>query len=478
MSTAIFPNLVAGEWVSGHGALININPSDTDEVVGEYACATAAQVREAAAAARSAGAAWAQAAPGVRSDLLRRIADEIERRCGELALLLSREEGKALRDASSEVTRAAEIFRYYSGEVFRMAGERSPSLRTGVTIEVLYEPIGVVGLITPWNFPVVIPAWKIAPALAYGNAVLFKPSELVPASAWALADIIDRAGCPKGLFSLLMGDGSVGRAIVDVVDAVSFTGSVATGTAVAQIAASRMIPAQCELGGKNPLVIAADADLDVAVDCAIQGSFMQAGQRCTASSRLIVDVERVADFTQALVARMEKLVIGAAISPGTDIGPVIDERQLAKDLSYIELAETEGARLLTGGGRLNRATPGHFLSPALFGDTSNQMRVNREEIFGPVACIIPVRGYDEALAVANDTDFGLSASIVTSSLKHAQHFKANVRSGLAMVNLPTAGVEFHVPLSGLKSSSYGPPEMGHHAMRFYTKARTAYTFAA
>jgi acyl-CoA reductase-like NAD-dependent aldehyde dehydrogenase len=475
---SIFANLVAGEWVLGDASRRNVNPSDTSDIVGEYADATPGQVRDAAAAARAAGAKWAVMAPGIRSDLLRHIADEIERSVDELALLLSREEGKALRDAKGEVARAAEIFRYYAGEVVRMAGERFASLRPGVTIEVLHEPVGVVGLITPWNFPILIPAWKIAPALAYGNAVLFKPSELVPGSAWALADIIDRAGCPKGLFNLLMGDGAVGRSIVEQVDAVSFTGSVATGTAVAQLAASRMIPAQCELGGKNPLVIAADANLDVAVDCAVQGAFMQTGQRCTASSRLIVDRTIVGSFTDALVERMARLAVDAGPLPDTEIGPVVDQRQLKKDLSYIDLAEAEGARRVIGGEVLQRRTTGHFLSPALFADTNNDMRVNREEIFGPIACIIPVTSYEEALATANDTEFGLSASIVTDSLKLAQHFKAKVRSGLAMVNLPTAGVEFHVPLSGLKASSYGPAEMGHHAMRFYTKVRTAYTFAA
>ncbi|WP_428031620.1 aldehyde dehydrogenase family protein [Ancylobacter sp.] len=475
---SIFSNLVAGEWVSGDTSCLNVSPSDTGDVVGDYADATPAQVRDAAAAARIAGAQWAVAAPGVRADLLRRIADEIERRTDELGLLLSREEGKALRDARGEVARAADIFRFYAGEVVRMAGERFASLRVGVSVEVLHEPVGIVGLITPWNFPILIPAWKIAPALAYGNAVLFKPSELVPGSAWALADIIDKAGCPKGLFSLLMGDGAVGRAIVENVDAVSFTGSVATGTAVAQLAAARMIPAQCELGGKNPLVIAADADLGLAVECAVQGSFLQTGQRCTASSRLIVDASLADRFTEALAARMGQLIVDVGPSLETDIGPVVDERQLEKDLSYIALAEAEGARRVTGGEPLQRATPGHFLAPALFADTHNAMRVNREEIFGPIACIIPVEGYEEALDVANDTEFGLSASIVTNSLKLAQHFKANIRSGLAMVNLPTAGVEFHVPLSGMKASSYGPAEMGHHAMRFYTKVRTAYTFAA
>jgi alpha-ketoglutaric semialdehyde dehydrogenase len=375
------------------------------------------------------------------------------------------------------VIRAADIFRYYAGEVHRISGESIASVRPGVGVETLHEPVGVVGLITPWNFPIAIPAWKIAPALAYGNAVLFKPSEVVPASAWALAQIIHNVGLPRGTFNLLMGGGNVGRAIIESVDAVSFTGSVATGRTVAALAASRMIPAQCELGGKNPLVISEDADLATAVDCAVQGAFFQTGQRCTASSRLIVERPIVDRFTQALVERLQTLIIGDGTSLATDIGPVADERQLKKDLEYIEIGERNGAHRIYGGQVLRRQHPGHYLSPALFGEATNDMRINREEIFGPIACIIPVRNYEEALSVANDTDFGLTSSIVTTSLKLAQHFKAHARSGLTMVNLPTAGVDFHVPLSGMRNSSYGPPEMGHHAMGFYTKVRTCYTFA-
>jgi len=470
-------NFIGGTWVRAETSRANINPSDTNDIVGHYADAGVADVEAAAEAARSAVGPWGQAPMGTRATLLQKIADHIDARRDELAMLLSREEGKALRDATAEIVRSAEIFRFYAGEVYRMSGDRVNSVRKGVGVEVLHEPVGIVGLITPWNFPMVIPAWKIAPALAYGNAVLFKPSELVPASAWALTEIINDAGAPAGLFNLLMGGGEIGQEIVDHVDAVSFTGSVLTGRKVAQQAAGRMIPAQCELGGKNPLIVAADADLDIAVDCAVQGSFYQTGQRCTASSRLVVDQEIVKQFTDALVERLKSLVVGTGTDPATDIGPVADDRQFAKDLSYIALAEAEGARRVFGGEQLNRLTPGYYLAPALFDNTSNSMRINREEVFGPVACIIPARGHDEAMQIANDTDFGLSAGIVTTSLKLAIDFKTRIRSGIAMVNLPTAGIDFHVPLSGMKASSYGQPEMGSQAMRFYTKARTAYTFA-
>ena len=470
-------NFIGGTWVRAETSRANINPSDTNDIVGHYADAGVADVEAAAEAARSAVGPWGQAPMGTRATLLQKIADHIDARRDELAMLLSREEGKALRDATAEIVRSAEIFRFYAGEVYRMSGDRVNSVRKGVGVEVLHEPVGIVGLITPWNFPMVIPAWKIAPALAYGNAVLFKPSELVPASAWALTEIINDAGAPAGLFNLLMGGGEIGQEIVDHVDAVSFTGSVPTGRKVAQQAAGRMIPAQCELGGKNPLIVAADADLDIAVDCAVQGSFYQTGQRCTASSRLVVDQEIVKQFTDALVERLKSLVVGTGTDPATDIGPVADDRQFAKDLSYIALAEAEGARRVFGGEQLNRLTPGYYLAPALFDNTSNSMRINREEVFGPVACIIPARGHDEAMQIANDTDFGLSAGIVTTSLKLAIDFKNRIQSGIAMVNLPTAGIDFHVPLSGMKASSYGQPEMGSQAMRFYTKARTAYTFA-
>jgi aldehyde dehydrogenase (NAD+) len=339
------------------------------------------------------------------------------------------------------------------------------------------EPVGVVGLITPWNFPIAIPAWKIAPAIAFGNTVVFKPADLVPGSAWALVDILDRAGLPKGVLNLVMGSGSVvGQAILDSpdVDAISFTGSVETGRRVAKASAEHMRRFQLEMGGKNPLVVLDDADLKTAVECAANGAFFSTGQRCTASSRLVV-TEGIHDrFVGALVERIKALNVDDAVKDGTHIGPVVDRKQLQQDIDYIDIGREEGAKLAWGGERLNRATPGFYLQPALFTDATNAMRTSREEIFGPVASVIRVKDYDEALSVANDTPFGLSSGICTSSLKHATHFRQNSQAGMVMVNLPTAGVDYHVPFGGRKGSSYGPREQGRYAVEFYTTVKTTY----
>ncbi len=471
----IHQNLVAGEWVDGADAAPNINPSDTNDVVGEYAMASREQVADAVAAARSAGPAWRRTTTQARSDILFKIGSELFERRDELGELLAREEGKTRAEATGEVGRASQIFRFFGGETVRLGGERLPSVRPGIDVTIGREPVGVIGIITPWNFPIAIPAWKIAPALAFGNTVVFKPSELTCASAWALADIIRRAGVPAGVFNLVMGTGPVvGQAIVDGVDAVTFTGSVATGRKIVGAAAARMIHVQAEMGGKNPLVVLDDADFDVAVDCAVDGSFYQTGQRCTASSRLIVQ-EGIHDrFVDVVAERLGRLTIDHALKSGTQVGPVVDGRQLDQDMSYIDLGDREGARKVVSGQRLNRETPGFYLSPTLFADTTNDMRINREEIFGPVASVIRVKSYDEALAVANDTEFGLSAGIVTTSRKHASHFEANAEAGLTMVNLPTAGLDYHVPFGGRKASSYGPREQGRYAAEFYTIVKTSY----
>jgi acyl-CoA reductase-like NAD-dependent aldehyde dehydrogenase len=374
--------------------------------------------------------------------------------------------------------RAGQIFKFFAGEALRLAGERVPSVRPGVEVEITREPLGVVGLITPWNFPLAIPAWKIAPALAYGNTVVLKPADLVPGSAWAIAEILNKHGLPAGVFNLVMGRGSVvGEAILDSPDvvAVSFTGSVDIGRHIATKCAARLARFQLEMGSKNPLVVLDDADLEVAVSCAINGAFFQTGQRCTASSRLIV-TEKIHDrFVDALVEAMKKLKVDHALKPGTQVGPVVDQKQLDQDLSYLEIGRQEGGRLAFGGERLERETEGYYLQPALITDTTNQMRINREEVFGPVASVIRVRDYDEALAVANDSPFGLSWGICTTSLKHASHFRRNAEAGLVMVNLPTAGVDYHVPFGGRKGSSYGPREQGRYAIEFYTQVKTAYT---
>jgi len=473
-------NYIAGEWVAGDGISRNINPSNTEDVVGEYAQANSAQVDAAVAAARAAFPTWSRTTPQERHDILRRVATEILARREELGALLAREEGKSLPEAIGEATRAGHIFDFQAGETLRTPGEKLASVRPNVDVELTREPVGVIGIIAPWNFPIAIPAWKIAPALAYGNCVLFKPADLVPGSAHALAEIIVRAGVPKGVFNLVMGRGSVvGEAMLrhKHIDAITFTGSVATGRKVAAACAEHMRKFQLEMGGKNPLIVLDDADLKNAVECAVNGAYFSTGQRCTASSRLIVTSGIYGRFAEAMVERIKGLVVDDAVKSGTQIGPVVDQSQLDQDLSYVGIGKDEGAKLAVGGDRLNRGAPGFYMAPALFTDADNSMRIAREEIFGPVSAMIPARDYENALAIANDTEFGLCAGICTTSLKHASHFKRNAEAGMTMVNLPTAGVDYHVPFGGRKGSSFGSREQGRYAVEFYTTVKTSYTLA-
>src|SRR3954466_16352851 len=477
---AVHQNYVNGEWAKAPGGAPNINPSNIADVVGEYARADEAQVRAAIAAARAAFPGWSRGSIQARADLLDKVGNEILARKDELGTLLAREEGKTKAEAVGEATRAGYLFKFFGGEVVRQAGEVIASVRPGVKVEITREPVGVVGIITPWNFPIAIPAWKIAPALAYGNCVVFKPADLVPGCAWALADIIAKAGIPAGVFNLVMARGSVVGEILSTsndVDAISSTGSVATGKAAPQDRAARLAKVQLEMGGKNPQVVLDDADLDTAVNVSLQSAFFSTGQRCTAASRLIVTQGIHDRFVSALTSKMKSLKVDDALKDGTDIGPVVDKQQLEQDLRYIELGRKEGAKLAAGGERLKRGTDGYYLEPALFVDTTSQMTINREEIFGPVASVIRVKDYEEALAVANDTPYGLSSGIATTSLKHAEHFKRNSAAGMVMVNLPTAGVDYHVPFGGRKGSSYGPREQGRYAVEFYTTVKTAYVNA-
>ena len=471
-------NYVNGAWVAGSRLVPNINPSDLADTVGLFASATAAQVDEAVQAARAAAPAWALFNVQARADALDRIGNEILARREELGTLLAREEGKTKPEGIGEAARAGNIFKFFAGECLRTPGELLPSVRPNIGIEITREPVGVVGIISPWNFPIAIPAWKIAPALAFGNCVVFKPADLVPGSAWALAEIITRAGLPAGVFNLVMGAGrEVGQAIVDHpgIDAISFTGSQNVGKQVAQAAVARGAKVQLEMGGKNPQVVLDDADLKQAVELCAQSAFFSTGQRCTASSRLIVTAGIHDRFVEALAERVRGLKVGHALGAGIDIGPVVSKAQLEQDERYIELGQAEGARLLAGGQRVKAETDGFFLAPALIVDSTQAMTINREEIFGPVASVIRVKDYDEALAVSNDTPFGLSAGIATSSLKYATHFKRHAQVGMVMVNLPTAGVDYHVPFGGRKGSSYGPREQGSYAREFYTTVKTAYT---
>ena len=473
-----FKNLIAGEWHGGASVTVNRNPSDVSDVIGEYAQADRAQTEAAIAAARQAFPAWATGSIQERANILDRTGTEIVARKDGLGRLLSREEGKTLPEGVGEAMRAGQIFKFFAGEVVRQGGEHLPSVRPGVEVDVTREPVGVVGLITPWNFPIAIPAWKIAPALAYGNTVVFKPADLVPGCAWAIAEILAKAGIPPGVFNLVMGRGSVvGDALVNSpdVNALSFTGSVPTGRAIAQKAVARMAKLQLEMGGKNPLVVLDDADLPTAVNCAVQGAYFSTGQRCTASSRLIVTAGIHDRFVAAVTDRVKALKVDDALAQGTDIGPVVDQSQLDQDLSYIDIGKRESATLAWGGERLARKTDGFYMAPALFTEATNAMRIAREEIFGPVAVVVRARDYDEALALANDTEFGLSSGIVTTSLKHASHFKRHAQAGMVMVNVPTAGVDYHVPFGGRKGSSYGPREQGRYAEEFFTTVKTAYT---
>lgn len=475
----IHQNLIAGEWVGTEG-VENINPSNTNDVVGVYARASAEDAQSAIAAAKAAFPAWSHSGILERHAILKKTADEILARKEELGKLLAREEGKTLPEAIGETVRAAQIFDFFAGEVLRLSGELLPSVRPNIGVEITREPIGVVGIITPWNFPIAIPAWKIAPALAYGNTVVFKPAELVPGCSWAIADILHRAGLPKGVLNLVMGKGSVvGQAMLDSPDlaGITFTGSTATGKRVAAASIDHNRKFQLEMGGKNPMVVLDDADLTVAVEAAANSGFFSTGQRCTASSRLIL-TEGIHDaFVAALTEKLKGLVVDDALKAGTHIGPVVDANQLKQDTDYIAIGQSEGAKLVFGGERILRDNPGFYLQPTLFTEATNQMRISREEIFGPVASVIRVKDYEEALSVANDTPFGLSAGIVTTSLKYSTHFKRHSEAGMVMVNLPTAGVDFHVPFGGRKGSSFGPREQGRYASEFFTVVKTAYTLA-
>ena len=370
--------------------------------------------------------------------------------------------------------RASRLFDFFAGEALRNVGERFASTRAGATVEVDYAPVGVVGAITPWNFPIAIPAWKIAPAIAYGNAVVWKPSEISSATADALMTIIEGAGLPTGTVNMLLGAGGAGAAVTgaDGIDAISFTGSVATGARVRSAAAERGVRVQLEMGGVNGLIVMADADLDNAVDTALNGAFFAAGQRCTATSRIIVEAAIADRFVEALKARVAALKIGDPRDPVTQVGPLAAPRQ--KELIVRQVAEVEatGLQPLFGG---SAAAMDHcFYAPTLFDHVPGDNTLGHNEIFGPVAGVFRVGGFEEAIQLLNGNRFGLSAGICTRSLRHAEEFKRRARAGMLMVNLPTAGVDYHAPFGGTAASSYGPREQGRAARTFYTTMKTSY----
>ena len=470
-------NYIAGEWVAGETAIENRNPSDVTDIIGSYAQASTAQLDTAFDAARAAQKIWSRTGLEARQTILMQIGNALMARADELGELLSREEGKPRAEGRGEVYRAGQFFTYYAAEVLRQIGDNADSVRPDIEIDLRRDPVGVVAVVSPWNFPTATAVWKIAPALAFGNAIIWKPANLVPASAVALAEIIASTDLPAGLFNLVMGAGSsIGDALVTsaAIDAITFTGSVETGRRIAAGAIANMTRMQMEMGSKNALAVMDDADIDLAVACAVNGAYGGTGQKCTASSRIIVHDAVHDQFVDKMLAATKALQVGHALEEGTQIGPVVSDTQLAENLDYVALAKSEGGEILCGGERLSLAHDGFYMAPCLVAGTQNDWRVNREEMFAPIACIMRAGSYDEALNIVNDTPFGLTAGIITKSLARASHFRRNADTGCVMVNLPTAGTDYHVPFGGRGDSSYGPREQGQYAVDFFTSVKTAY----
>lgn len=468
---------IAGEWLKGSYCIKNINPSDTKDCIGEFSQADEKQTQQAIQAAKLAQIQWQETSLEHKQNVLDSIAQDLIDNTDYLGEILSREEGKPLAEGKGEIYRSAQFFKYYAAEVLRQIGETADSVRPGVGIEINREPVGVIGVISPWNFPTAVAAWKIAPALAFGNAVVWKPSNLTPASAVELAKIIAKQDIPAGLFNLVLGSGSlIGETIINSKDigGITFTGSVDVGRHIASASTKNFVKCQLEMGSKNALVIADDADIDVAITSAIAGSFSGAGQKCTASSRIIV-TEAIHDkFVDLFSKKVNELKIGHALDKNVFMGPVVDENQLKSNLKWVKRAKELGGEMVCGDKELSIKYDGYYMPPVIFANTKNNWDINQKEIFAPMTCIIKVKDIEEAIATSNDTEFGLSAGIITTSLKNSSLFKQKAQAGCVMINLPTAGTDYHVPFGGRKQSSFGVREQGQYAREFYTIVKTIY----
>ncbi len=476
----ILKNFIGGKWRESKGGRIkDLNPADVSDVVADAPSSTAAEAAEACDAAANAFEGWRQTPAPVRGQILFKVQRRMEERRQELAEALTREEGKTLAEARGEVQRAINVIEFFAGEARRITGETIPSELPHNFCYTLKQPVGPVAIITPWNFPVAIPIWKIAPALVSGNTVVFKPASLTPLTAALIAEMFDECGLPPGVLNVVFGGGrEVGETIVrhPAILAVSFTGSNDVGVGLYSAAAARGIKCQCEMGGKNPIVVLADADLDLAVESTLQGAFGSTGQRCTATSRAVV-VESIAnEFVERLTARTASLVVGNGLNPNTNVGPSVDERQMETVLGYIDTGKQEGATLVRGGTRLrdDGLDRGYFVAPAIFDHVDADMRIAQEEIFGPVLSLIRVADNRAALSVANNVRFGLSASVYTNDVASMFRFVDRLDAGIIHVNSPTVGGEAHVPFGGMKATGVGLREMGRVAIDFYTELKVVY----
>ena len=473
-------NFIDGEWRPSTGRPVpDVNPADTNEHLAEAPASTAAEAASGCEAAARAFPAWRATPAPKRGQILYAAQRQMEERREELAAILTREEGKTLAESRGEIQRAINVIEFFAGEARRITGETIPSELPHNFCYTVKQPVGPVAVITPWNFPIAIPIWKIAPALVSGDTVVFKPASLTPMTAATIVEIFHQAGVPAGVLNLVYGGGrEVGETIVrhPAIQAVSFTGSNDVGIGIYGAAALRGIKCQCEMGGKNPIVVLGDADLDLAVESAVQGAFGSTGQRCTATSRAVV-VERIADdFVERLEARTSRLVVGNGLQPGTDVGPSVDEKPMQPVLDYVEIGRREGARLVRGGNRLTEdgLERGYFLAPAIFDGVDVSMRIAQEEIFGPVLSIIRVPDDRSALAAANNVRFGLSASVYTSDVAAMFRFVDRLDAGIIHVNSPTVGGEAHIPFGGMKATGVGLREMGRVAIDFYTELKVVY----
>ncbi len=473
-----FCNYINGEWVSGD-TFENRNPANTDEVVGLHVKGSAADVTAAADAAAAAQAGWANMAGPARGNLLFKVAEILDRKFDQLGAEMTREEGKTLPEAKGEVRRAINIFRYFGGEGSRMPGMLVPSERDRVHMFALRKPIGVTGLITPWNFPIAIPAWKLAPALICGNTVVLKPASASPLSAYRIVEACHEAGIPKGVVNFVQGSGGeLGSALVNAkpIKAVSFTGSCDVGNWLHAEASKRRLRIQLEMGGKNPTIVLADCDFNSAVENTVNAAMFSTGQKCTATSRVIVEDAIYDKFVAAIVERTKKLKVGNGMEAGIDIGPAVDKGQLETSLRYIEIGRKECGEPLCGGNRLTGGAydKGYFVEPTIFGEVTESMTLAQEEVFGPVLAVMRAKDFEDAMRIANNIPFGLSASVQTTNISRVFEFIYRMEAGLLTVNLPSAGVEYQLPFGGTKDSSFGPKEQGPAAMDFYSDYKTVY----